>query len=66
MKNNYVGKVIFSKNGSIHIQLSGDSLNEGVLMFLPEIKSQTQISYSCRSLEVPTEYIPKDCVRGDR
>jgi hypothetical protein len=64
-KNYYVGKVIFTKNGSIHIQLAGDSLSEGILMFLPEMKSHAQISYSCHSLEVPTEYIPKDCVRED-
>tara|TARA_R110001599_G_scaffold101291_1_gene259152 strand:+ start:361 stop:774 length:414 start_codon:yes stop_codon:yes gene_type:complete len=64
-KNNYVGKVILTKNGSVHIQLAGDSAEEGVLIFSPEEKGDAEISFSCHSFGVPTKYIPKDCVKED-
>jgi hypothetical protein len=61
----HVGKVTFNDDGSFHIQLAGDSSEEGVLIFSPEEKDDAQISFSCHSLGVPTEYIPKDCVKED-
>ena len=61
----HVGKVTFNDDGSFHIQLAGDSSEEGVLIFSPEEKGDAQISFSCHSSEVPTEYIPKDCVKED-
>ena len=64
-KNNYVGRVMLTKNGSIHIQLAGESAEEGVLIFSPEEKGDAEISFSCHSFGVPTEYIPKDCVKED-
>lgn len=64
-ENNYVGKVMLTKNGSIHIQLAGESAEEGVLIFSPEEKGDAEISFSCHSFGVPTEYIPKDCVKED-
>ena len=58
----YVGKVTFnSQTGVIKIRLAGESLNEGVLIFSPEVINDTDISYTCRPLDVPPKYIPEEC-----
>ena len=58
----YIGKIIFdNQTGVIKIQLAGQSLSEGILMFSPEIKNDNYLSYTCHPLNIPTEYIPKEC-----
>jgi hypothetical protein len=58
----YIGKIIFyNQTGVIKIQLAGESLSEGILMFSPEIKNGNYLSYTCHPLNIPTEYIPKEC-----
>nr|WP_322939491.1 pilin [Pseudomonas sp. s4] len=58
----YVGKITFDNQaGVIKIQLAGHSLSEGILIFSPEIKNNNHLSYTCEPLNVPTEYIPKEC-----
>lgn len=64
-RSQHVGKVTFNDDGSFHIQLAGDSSEEGILIFSPEEEGDAQISFRCHSLGVPTEYLPKDCVRED-
>lgn len=59
----YIGKIIFdNQTGVIKIQIAGESLNEGILMFSPQIKHNNELSYICHPLNVPTDYIPKECV----
>lgn len=57
----YIGKIIFdNQTGTIKIQLAGESLSEGALIFLPQINNNN-LSYICQSLDVPADYIPKEC-----
>lgn len=59
---NYIGKITFdNQTGVIEIQLAGDSLSEGVLIFSPQTRKNNKISYICQSMNVPTEYIPEEC-----
>ncbi len=58
----YIGKVIFdNQTGVVKIQLAGESLTEGILMFAPEIKNGNHLSYTCHPINIPTQYIPKEC-----
>lgn len=58
----YIGKIIFdNQTGVIKIQIAGESLNEGTLIFFPQIKHSNELSYICHPLNVPAEYIPKEC-----
>lgn len=58
----YVGMTTLnSQTGVIEIQLAGDSLNEGVLIFSPTVINDTEISYTCRPFNVPSKYIPEEC-----
>ena len=62
----YIGKIIFdNQTGVIKIQLAGESLSEGILIFSPEIKNGNYLSYICHPLNVPTKYIPKECAAKD-
>ena len=57
----YIGKIIFdNQTGTIKIQLAGESLSEGALIFLPQINNNN-LSYICQSWDVPADYIPKEC-----
>ncbi|MCK0163793.1 pilin [Marinobacter sp. S6332] len=58
----YVGKTTLnSQNGVIKIQLAGETSNEGVLIFSPKVTYDSEISYTCRPLNVPSKYIPEEC-----
>lgn len=65
IENSHVGKVKFDGGGSFRIQLAGDSLDEGVLVFFLKTNNHEKIFYICQSLGVPTKYIPEECVRKD-
>lgn len=57
----YIGRIIFdNQTGIIKIQLAGESLSEGALIFSPKINNNNP-SYTCQSLNVPADYIPKEC-----
>ena len=59
----YIGKMTFDNQaGVLKIQLAGKSLSEWVLIFSHQIKHGNGLSYICRPLNVPTEYIPKECI----
>lgn len=65
--NLYVGKIIFDNNtGIIKIQLAGESLSEGVLIFYPEDIVDNNLSYACSTLSVPAEYIPSECTANEK
>lgn len=58
----HIGRIIFdNQTGIIKIQLAGESLNEGALIFSPQIKNNSEISYICHPMNVPAEYIPEEC-----
>ncbi|MEX6503627.1 hypothetical protein [Pseudomonas zhanjiangensis] len=59
---NYIGKIVFdNQTGVVKIQLAGESLSEGALIFSPQIKNSNDLSYTCHALNVPPEHIPKNC-----
>ncbi len=60
---NHIGKIIFdNQTGIIKMQIAGESLNEGVLMFFPKIKNNNELSYICHPLNIPIDYLPEECV----
>lgn len=66
VEENYIGKVVFYKQtGVVKIQLAGDSLSEGALIFFPQNKINNDLSYICYSLKVPKEHIPEDCAMSE-
>lgn len=63
----YVGRIDFDRQtGQVEIRLAGNSLDEGVLIFRPSGAGNAFPVYDCRSVDVPTEFVPVECVpKGD-
>lgn len=61
-ENHHIGKIIFDNQaGVIKAQLAGKSLSEGILIFSPQIKNNSEVSYICHPQNVPPKYVPKEC-----
>lgn len=59
----YVGHIDFDRQtGQVEIRLAGNSLDEGVLLFRPSGARNAFSVYECRSVNVPTEFVPVECV----
>lgn len=59
----YAGQIgIDKQTGIINIQLAGNSLEEGVLIFSPQTTKDGRFSYTCQPSNVPIKYVQKECV----
>lgn len=59
----YAGQIGINKQtGIINIQLAGNSLEEGVLIFSPQTTKDGRFSYTCQHSNVPIKYVQKECV----